>query len=381
MAKKRAGGIPIPATQPASDGRGAGRAKGTGATESAWQVLVSHYPGHPCLQDDAVYALPTGLIDAIQRVLPKFWTSEAEAFERELAASATHGFFLGRQIGFPSLDERVVPEDEPEFNRSITERAERVAQGITALIVSELNERGRSEQEKAEYFAKIDELKRKVAERQLGYAGWLATSPDFHRDRDQLRKRWAAKIREIGYMPRFPRSLMGENPPAIPRDERDFYSDYMQFYRRWGLDTLATWDLPVPMRPELASRSMYPLSRVGDAGVVMFVPWYLLRDKDITLREIADHHRHLHAPAELASWLDGLPKNWGHDRYRLMLELYIYLELCLKRRSAARLHRNLERLDLAISRFLAARNAKTSQQDRMAETVKRVRLKMMRRLR
>jgi hypothetical protein len=173
---------------------------------------------------------------------------------------------------------------------------------------------------------------------------------------------------------------MGERPPEIPKSEREFYNDYLHFYQRWGLDTLATWDLPIPMRPELATPSLYPLSHVGEAGVVMFVPWYLLRDKDITLRDIAEHRRLLNAPNAVTPWLDSVPKNWGHDRNRLMLELYIYVELCLKRRYPDRVHRKFERLDLALSRFLVKRKAKYSDSDSKTETVRRVRFEIQRRL-
>ena len=169
-------------------------------------------------------------------------------------------------------------------------------------------------------------------------------------------------------------------PDGPTEPDRQFYQDYMQFYRQWALDTLGTWELPVPMRPELTGPSFYPLSSVSGAGVVLFVPWYLLRDKDITLRELAEHNQIADLPQSLVPWIDGTPKNWGHERYQLMLELFVYLELCLARRYADRLKSNRERLDLAFSRHYCIQKDQLAAPARMLETIRKTRQEMNRRL-
>ncbi|HEX4131384.1 MAG TPA: hypothetical protein VHZ24_15195 [Pirellulales bacterium] len=108
------------------------------------------------------------------------------------------------------------------------------------------------------------------------------------------------------------------------------------------------------MRPELMMPGLYPLSKVAGAGGVVFVPWHLLRDKSITLQELAEQQGSLGMAEELAEWVDGRPKNWGFDRYSMMFKLYVWLELALKSRYAARMKGRQERLDLAISYFLSA---------------------------
>ena len=62
------------------------------------------------------------------------------------------------------------------------------------------------------------------------------------------------------------------------------------------------------------------------------MPAYLLRDKDLKVRELIDHKVALMSQPNLKDWLEGKPTNWGPERYLVMLRLYIYLELGLKSR-------------------------------------------------
>jgi hypothetical protein len=346
----------------------------------SWNELMRAHPTHLTAEDETVYALPERLINAICAELPELLTADDEEFERDLASRSELGFFLGQPIEFPSLtgerrDEKRSPQAQERRNR-----VESAAAAIRGMLITELERRGCSQEEIDRYFAQDEALQAKVRERQLGYAGWLATSPEFRKERDAFRSRWEKDIKMKGGFPSFPISVLGQQPPSVPKADREFYSAYTLFYRWWGLDRMANWELPVPMRPELTTGSVYPLSQLADSGVVIFLPWYLLRDKDITLREVAEHKRLLEIPEPLERWVDGVPKGWGHDRYRLMLELYVYFELALRRRYGDRLNRNQERLDLAFSCYLCGRQRRHHEQHRVVETVKKVRQMMSRRL-
>ena len=80
------------------------------------------------------------------------------------------------------------------------------------------------------------------------------------------------------------------------------------------------------MLPSLGSPSMNHLPSIAGAGLLVFVPWYLLRDKRIDLDEIVDQRRMLGSASQLDEWLEKAPKDWGYRRYALDVSA-----LCLHR--------------------------------------------------
>jgi hypothetical protein len=146
---------------------------------------------------------------------------------------------------------------------------------------------------------------------------------------------------------------MGE-APNVPKEQIEFFWNFMEFYETWGLNTMMTWDLPVPMRPQWTSASGYHLPQISDsAGLVVFIPWHLLRHKDLKIEDIVERKKVTSSPPEIREWLEGKPKNWGTDRFAMMLRIYIYLELALKRRYPEKIKGNQGMLDVAFSRFLS----------------------------
>jgi hypothetical protein len=107
------------------------------------------------------------------------------------------------------------------------------------------------------------------------------------------------------------------------------------------------------MRPQWTEASGYYLPQIsGKAGLVVFVPWYLLRHKDLKIADIVSRKLAIQSPPEIREWMEREPKNWGTRRYAMILRIYIYLELALNRRYAERVKGNQERLDYAFERFL-----------------------------
>ncbi|MEK6237960.1 MAG: hypothetical protein N2C14_24880, partial [Planctomycetales bacterium] len=201
--------------------------------------------------------------------------------------------------------------------------------------------------------------------------GWLVTDDCFRRECASFCHRWRTEIERRG-LPALPFSFLGERP-SVAEEDREFYSECQQFHCRWGLDGLVTWDLPRPMRAELTDPALYPLSSVSSAGVTLFVPWHLLRDRSLDLHQLADHRRVLDAPKHLTSWLDKESKDWGHERFATMLRLYVYLDLALKRRYGDRLKGRTGKIDEALTLYLFGRNADV-------DSVRKIRLFMRSRL-
>ncbi|MCY2990947.1 MAG: hypothetical protein NTY19_24190 [Planctomycetota bacterium] len=256
-----------------------------------------------------------------------------------------------------------------------------LAANIRELLNDEMRRSGRSEKNIRRYWEDERERNRKVESRRWGYAGWLVTDTTFRSECDSFRNEWGQEVEKMRGFPTVPMSLMGERPEPPPPESREFYAAYRFFCSRWGLEALATWDLPIPLRPQLGSPSVYHLPSLGESGLLLLVPWYLLRDKDIRLDELAEHVRIMHAPEHLRDWLDGNPKAWGYERFAKMLDLYIYRELCLKPRYETRLKGNTERLDNAFGYFLCDDPDEPDRPPKEMETVRKIRLEMQRRLR
>ncbi len=223
-------------------------------------------------------------------------------------------------------------------------------------------------------------MQERVEARKLGYAGWLVTHPDFHLARNRFRQQWQSNINKLGAFPALPRSFFGEQPPELQQRDHPFDMAYTSLYQDWGLHSLATWELPIPMRPEMAEPSFYHLPAVSSAGITFFVPWYMLRDKNLKLRELAEHKLILMSQPHLEDWLTGKPKDWGHERFAVMLKLYIYIELCLEVRYSNRMKRKRGKLDYAFGRFLCDDPSILDADIREAENIRKIRQKMNERL-
>ena len=348
-----------------------------GKLHTNWLTFAKTYMGSHALESDAVYALPDLLISAIVKQIPDFFSEEEQHFERDLAPFRSR-VFLKRPFAYPRLPDAILSGQEASRKNKFDQRQVASAQKLRTMLEDEMRSSGRTEAEIRRYRAAQYAEQGNVEIRQRGYASWLVINGEFRRDRDAFRTRWESTIKELGGFPTFPQSLMGEKPSPPRAKYREFYDDYKNLCVTWGLDGFATWDLPKPMRPELGRPSLHYLPAVGEAGITLFVPWYLLRDKDIRLDELAERSRTLKGPEHLKDWLDHKPTGWGYDRYAVMLEINIYIELCVKSRYAGRLKRNVERLDRALGYFLCSGPDKELGAEQEAETIRKIRQAMNR---
>ena len=89
------------------------------------------------------------------------------------------------------------------------------------------------------------------------------------------------------------------------------------------------------------------------------------------------------APAALATtlnhlspWIERKPKNFGLDRYAVMLQLFVYLELALKARYRTKVYGKIPDLDHAFGRFIRG----ADDEDEPSDSIKKIRQFMQRRL-
>ena len=308
-----------------------------------WHELQRLFPAEKKqLEAEAVYTLPPTLLDAIVQEIPGFFTAEELAFERALHEVAGAGFFRGSPINLQLLGSPQSTETADE--RELRQKAEAATESIKDMLFEDLTPTQRADREAA-----AEAKNAKLQERRWGYAGWLITSPEFRTDVEKLRTEWSSRIKDHR-LPQVPWSFTGAREP-VPQEERKQLADFMRLYLKWGLDRLETWDLPIPMRAETASPALYSYSDVSSAGLLIFAPWYLLRDKDLNVYELAELRTVPTQTSHLRDWLDSKPKNFGHLRFAMLFKMYVYLELCLRKRYAGRLPGKLAKLDRAFARY------------------------------
>ena len=344
-----------------------------------WDKFSKKHSGNPALEHDAICALPEPLINALKLEITDFFSKQEEQFERDLAQVTSGGFFLRHPFSYSPLKGPLLDDGTDENFRKLAERQRKSDQQIKQMLVEDMEQHGRSAPRIEEHFATKDKIEEKIADRKWGYAGWLVTNPDFRKECIDFRNCWEHWIREIGGFPEYPTDFMGRSP-VVPKAVRAFYDDYTQFYQRWCIHTFATWDLPIPMRAGIATPIFYPLSQVSEAGMALFIPWYLLRDQTFKLQNLAKHERFSRGPDHLQGWFRRDRNRWGHERLRTMLKVFYFVELCLKRRYPDQIDRRTEELDYALSRLLFQSPDPRAAPLREVESIRKVRQEMGRRL-
>ena len=108
------------------------------------------------------------------------------------------------------------------------------------------------------------------------------------------------------------------------------------------------------MQPELGGFTSYNTFAMSEAGINLFLPWYILCDKQFTLQELTSHFMKIKNPKHLAGWLSGLGSNesLGYVRFRNLYAIYCGWELALASRYAHRIPRKHQRLYDAFGKLL-----------------------------
>ncbi|WP_437194500.1 hypothetical protein [Planctomicrobium sp. SH527] len=336
---------------------------------------MQKYRGHDALWEEVCYSLPRELIQAIQKHAPQFLSREELAFEESLAQLPASGLFLGQLFSYPPLRHlHPLPSDE------ISQRHQQTSAQIQTLLEETMLSEGRSRLQIARYHQQKLELQEKLNLRAQGFVGWLVTHSPYQERCRELQTRWSSTVTPQNGFPQLPKSTFGVclNPNGAEQQER--FSDFMQFYREWNLEGMVTWELPIPLSPAVATMSLNEIQALGpDVGVTLFIPWYLLIDKDLKVNQLVQQEVGL-SSTHVKPWLDQRDhQKFGVARYSDMLQLFLYQELALKRRYGEDLRKSIGKLDEAFATFFQDKKLKNRGRIQ-AETVKRVRQRMAKRL-
>jgi hypothetical protein len=301
--------------------------------------------------------------EVAQRAEPTFCTEEELAFEYDLAGASGRGFFLGRPIHCDrawlgeteavqapttsrgtrspilTVEELLVrlsscpPQRQQQaldhLGRFLTEHGGQVTEGEAARAIEDFlgtlenasAQRGRRRRRR-ELQQEEDLLQR----REEAYGGWLVLNPTYRAEVSVLRQHcegWVVDERrfpclgeygaylgtrpggESGGVQASPGGTEGRDPrPAPPGEPRQGHPGrFLDFYQRWGLDRLLTWDLPLPMGIVRCEVSELAGTAPPFDGVALLIPWPLLRGEQVDFQASLARLRARRGPAHLAEWL------------------------------------------------------------------------------
>ncbi|MFT3881093.1 MAG: hypothetical protein QM703_15700 [Gemmatales bacterium] len=289
--------------------------------------------------------------------MPTFFGEKNLAFELDLAATVSFGFFQQRAYG-------VVAPDDDESHR-------RRSQQIDRMMLKEMIVAGRKDFEAREYEQTHEEYRSLIDDRINAYRGWLVLQPTYRQELTGMKSKWQSHIDCIGRFPIYPRWPNIDQETGFECDAV-FSAEVLTFYRRWGLDSLTTWDWPNPMEPDFNTQMLEDHQPLGQTGITLFIPWYLLRGERLDLQSFIQGSRMYHCEEHLRDWLEPQPSgkrsNTSDIRFRSIAWLYRYYFLALCNRYPESISRNVASLDEVLGQVL----------ERSGESIKRLRQKIKR---
>jgi hypothetical protein len=144
---------------------------------------------------------------------------------------------------------------------------------------------------------------------------------------------------------------------------------------RWGLEGLLTWELPLPVNPQIGISPCYWTLQAEDAGISIFVPWYALRGGIYDVQRAAKRIVSLSAPRHLQDWLllkgKGKDADTGEKALQRTFWLYRCFFLVLAQRYPTECKRHVHKVDEAMGAVM----------DRGADLVKKLRQQLAKNLR
>jgi len=359
-----------------------------------WSLLLAKHRGHRHLRRQQLLTLPLDVVNAIASALPKFFREEDLAFERDLARTARLGFFRksliegGGRITPPYYLLGPPPDEDSE--ESVHKRAKQdphAAGRLAPELYEEWSDEerarltmfeGRPVQRDGDKSTKTwrlerweirEEERRRFRQRCEGFVVWLVTNRHYLADRDELRDQYWEEVEQQQCFPRRrpvrraarggwrpPDGFMSAESPSLSREfPQNMVVAFDEFYKRWSLDTLLTWDLPLPHNFDA---EMIWTPSDGE-GFHVFVPWHLLRDGMIDLNKVIRRYRRDLCPRNLGPWFDAKGRRAKHLGGELGLsrqfQLYWCLHLVLADRYADVLEGKLEALDPVFAPLLGNR--------------------------
>jgi hypothetical protein len=367
-----------------------------------WQAFAARHAQMPFLSQDPLYTLRENVIDSVLEYVPTFFTDEQKNFERDLARTSRHGFFLRRPIFGPGGDpfahstadtpdgppaplagdvesllrtpgltidqfleqhdvlpglavegeDRLAPVLRPEW--FVPGKLEEAVRALQELLAKLRQARGRP-QRMVEKAMLAEEKERELLRwRQEAYAGWLVTNPRYRRELEALREEWEETVVVLGGFPNRGSVVQGRTRAPSRSRAGQCETALQAFYGRWGLEALLTWELPFPLSATV-DIVLDPARRLGSGeGITVELPWPLVRGSQLDLRAALRRLRFESAPEHVRDWVcrEGDDGPSGETTYHHLFSFYRTLHLVLFRRYPAECKGRIAKLDRAVAEIL-----------------------------
>lgn len=325
----------------------------------AWGAFYDRYR-RDRLSGSTQYSLPEAVLVAIQEEVPGLLTTADAEFEREFFQRAAFGMFLGQPIGNaadrpPSLQD--LDDRTAEATRSIQNHLDEHRRGL-GIDAADLQ---------ASWRQQAAHLSR-AASQELGYTGWLISQREFREELAELQEILGEAVEAWGRFPSYAMLISRVQDFATAPDPAP-EAVLLDFYQRWALERLLTWDWPLPMSPATLDTSPLRSPIPSTAGVTVFLPWSMLQGQQFSASEVVELLKVLSVPARLREWV--LPSRdraraIRSDYFELHARLYRYYWFGIRQRYGHRLRRNEQKLDVALAAAFG----------RAADTIRRHRLEL-----
>lgn len=352
-----------------------------------WQRLQDEFPGDHRLSSPVLYAIPLQLLATLRTYVPDLLTDGDLEFETRLRQLGGTGFQKGHSFCSGTIEGRYLETNEfgadrPDGIRSLDR--DHWDQRVYETLMLDGYTPNRSEYWHRHRIA----LEQRAAQRLKGYLGWLVTDARFFCELNCIRHKYEQTISQFSGVffgaPDHIQSGSNLQSPEMDCPEwPEFESDLRYFLPRWSLSRLITWEIVEPLMPSYLEDASFPHLAMSSTGISLHLPWPMLVDNNLTLRELGLFLTQRAGLDHLQEWLNGQDSKWGFIRYAKLLDLYLYYWLGLQRRYSKQLHRKTALVDRAFAAFWMTSekdSGKLDKLDAQVETARKTRQKLQQRL-
>jgi hypothetical protein len=318
---------------------------GRDTDEEACRRFLSRNKNIDCATTSPLYALPTSLINSMEKMFPALGTTPW-SFERDLAA------FCSTRDAVGIVDNSFVtslilnPLPMPRVSRDEFDELGWGGEMKFAAVAKSL----KSGEERLAPFHDHGQA----------YCGWLTTNPEFQSELSELREH---------------RDIESQRRSFEYGPDKEYDEVFEAFLRRWLLVGFSSWDLPLPQGPNLSSVVWPAGARDPETNIQLSIPVTMPLQSRYPLKKMIEEIRQIQTPPHLREWVDitqsqGGSKWLGAFGYGHVFPLHFYRNIVLKSRHGDRFRRSVERIDEVLAKFLG----------KSEELVKKLRLAIDKRL-
>ncbi|MFO0811584.1 MAG: hypothetical protein U0796_00085 [Gemmatales bacterium] len=323
--------------------------------------------------DQTLYAIPKPILRVLEAGLdvqlgkqPWFTAQELEVeqwFTDHCNALTCLGFSCRGPIVFPLLA-RAQPSFKPVNKENIHDLLEWVRAKFRVNVKMDIDAVVRMQQVG-------NNVVQMMKEQQLGYQGWLQTYVPYQEEKEALKKEWIQAGANPHYL--FGRNLLSRFSTLSAQEQfclgidHSLANTFLAFYRRWDLESFASWDLPIQLQPNLGGSGQIGLLMELDLNPAIQLPVTMKLPSKLPVQNYLETRSQDH----LQPWRDILKKNQT-KRLAEGFVIHFYQEEILRPILGDALYRCQRILNEVLTEAFKQDAPLSSMRNMSAETVKKV---------